>query len=541
MTIHSASTRAALLALASSFALVAGCSGGDGAAGTPSVFEFSKYDGGVSDPPPDAAREDGGPEVGHGRRAGASCADSADCRDGLCLKTDRFPGGYCTRLDCARRGCVSSNAVCTRTRGGARACLARCRSHGECRTGYACKSVEGAGSTRVCLPGRRERDVSYGRMKNVVGVDCDPRRGVEGEEAQKFHFRFRVGRGINGFLMVPFTTSGTVRPLTLRTPREKVDLLRGYRHHNSRIQAFNRAAELTGTGTYGKVGFDWPVGVPYAPRFENLLVPGGSYRLTVRASGSTPCLYVLESSAGRTIDLNFYFAGTERVTAENARRDADFQAVLRRVESIYNKAGVTLGKMRYLTLPGDVPTRFKRTESREQAHTLMAYGEPPNRSLEGHLSVDVFLVQDLSVNQGGEGQVLGMSAGIPGAAGFHGNARNGLIFQISDLGRQNDHVAHIMAHELGHFLGLRHTTELVHGTSREDRFDRLLGSTDPIRDTAVCENIREQIRENPLSCDDFDNLMFPVAPPPRFGVDPRLTDGQEGALEASPLTTRKGR
>ncbi|MEL6181997.1 MAG: M43 family zinc metalloprotease, partial [Myxococcota bacterium] len=50
-----------------------------------------------------------------------------------------------------------------------------------------------------------------------------------------------------------------------------------------------------------------------------------------------------------------------------------------------------------------------------------------------------------------------------------------------------------MAHEIGHFLGLRHTTE--HG-----------GGGDPIQDTAECSDPQDGTR-----CPDANNFMFPFS------------------------------
>jgi hypothetical protein len=228
--------------------------------------------------------------------------------------------------------------------------------------------------------------------------------------------------------------------------------------------------------------------------------------------------------------------GASGIDAASAANDSDLQAAIREFRHIYGKVGVKIDKIRYYDVPDDVVRKYRRVTTREGTQKLMAYGKPPGKSLDDHLSVDVFLVDEVSIRDAMEGgDVLGISNGIPGAAGMHGNSRDGLIFETKDLGRANKHVGHIMAHEIGHFLGLRHTTEIVHDTQRAPQIERLLGTTDPINDTAVCDNIRDQIREDPFGCGDFDNLMFPVAPPPRLMQDARLTTGQGAAMVANPL------
>ncbi|MCA9542262.1 MAG: hypothetical protein KC620_25370, partial [Myxococcales bacterium] len=72
------------------------------------------------------------------------------------------------------------------------------------------------------------------------------------------------------------------------------------------------------------------------------------------------------------------------------------------------------------------------------------------------------------------------------------------------------------AHEVGHYLGLFHTTE----TNQR--------SFDPLPDTQNCANVRNF----PEGCPDGNNLMFPLA-----GADnSQLTEDQVSVVLANPLT-----
>ena len=73
----------------------------------------------------------------------------------------------------------------------------------------------------------------------------------------------------------------------------------------------------------------------------------------------------------------------------------------------------------------------------------------------------------------------------------------------------------MFAHEVGHYLGLYHTSE---------QFGQ---GHDPLPDTAECGQ-----REFPSGCDDLDNLMFPFA-----GIEhTTVTPDQVYVLQVNPLT-----
>lgn len=70
----------------------------------------------------------------------------------------------------------------------------------------------------------------------------------------------------------------------------------------------------------------------------------------------------------------------------------------------------------------------------------------------------------------------------------------------------------IAAHEIGHYLGLGHTTELN-------------GAADLLEDTPACADIANG------PCPDADNLMFPIS----VLREPILTPDQVFVIERSPL------
>lgn len=366
--------------------------------------------------------------------------------------------------------------------------------------------------------------------RELLDFQCSPQAGATSTSGTEYHFDFELGAQATSFLMVPVVSEGVVVPLTLQTPETSLDLIADYRHHNAQLLELENAGASAGSGALAEIAHASPILVPYAPQFDAYAQPGGAYELTVSADEATPCLYILESDGGTTLDLNVYVATTRWSGAEEARSDADLDQILERVAELFEPAGVEIGRVRFGELPEQVRDSYRIIRSENDVYRLTGYGEAPDDSLDGHLSVDLFLVDDMRL---GGVDILGLSGGLPGAAGLHGNARNGLVFQTTDVGSDNPHVAHLLAHELGHFLGLRHTTEIYKdtGTSEERLIEETMGITDPIEDTPECDDIQS----DGFDCVDVENLMFPAAPPTELGIDAQWSEDQASVLRANPL------
>jgi hypothetical protein len=89
-------------------------------------------------------------------------------------------------------------------------------------------------------------------------------------------------------------------------------------------------------------------------------------------------------------------------------------------------------------------------------------------------AIPVFVVQQITNHSRGAAQILGLSAGPPG--GPAGTSKGGLVVNAMDLRFDPREVGRILEHELGHFLGLFHTTE-KHGAAE-----------DLLTDTPVCRH-----------------------------------------------------
>ena len=452
-----------------------------------------------------------------GAQVGDVCESDADCDvDHVCdiLQQD----GYCRPVSCLL-GCSGMGGACVELDGYGEQCWARCDQIQDApREGFRCEVV---GDVEVMIPDASSAELKgHELLLSSLGVVCDSNPGPSSDVGPTREFVFDVSPEANGFLMVPHTLGSYIRPVALVTPNgEEIDLLYDYRHHNAR---YSDGSLLVGVGAYGTVGFNWAIQVPYAPQFEAMLSPG---EYTLRVAGDDGmCFYSVESFGKKTIDINLYFTNVRGLSAVNAPFDEDFQAVLTRVNGILGQQGFELGEINYANVPTEVSLELSNIRDLVAARKLMGWGRARSDELEDNLSVDIFMVDSLMI-QGGV--LLGLSGGVPGPAGLHGSSSNGLVFNSALIGVDNFMVAHLMTHELGHFLGLRHTTEIVLDTE----FDRLVGNTDPLEDTAECVSVKFK----GFDCPDASNLMFPAAPM-NADILPVVTEGQKFVLERNPLT-----
>ncbi len=115
-------------------------------------------------------------------------------------------------------------------------------------------------------------------------------------------------------------------------------------------------------------------------------------------------------------------------------------------------------------------------------------------------SINVFFIDDFTDASG----VLGIAAGVPGPNGVQGTAGSGVVVATDshrdvDGAVQTGLMSETIAHELGHQLGLFHTTE-------DDGSDH-----DVIPDTPECTLDMDADQDGVLSaeeCPDGDNVMF---------------------------------
>lgn len=425
---------------------------------------------------------------------GEPCTVDINCKGGTCLRAEEgYPGGYCTTLDCSTVGCnePAGGAQC-RTVTQETACFTDCA--GACRSGYECVGAEtGDGYCAPPIDFTPPDPTTAGD----IGIQCESGGGDIRE------ISFPIQASTSAFAVVPFAESGIVRPRRLRLPDGSVGADFSSDHAFLDVNPFYIQTAA-------------PVFFPAAPQFQNIVEQGGGiYVLEVESSAAELCWYVLEKAApGSRISVNIYFVGVDGLTAASAGNHSGFNRMIDVFERIYGNAGITLDSLRLFDASAATVERYSIIRELNEIFRLAAEAGDPGPTLDDRLSVDVFLINGFAVPQAPG--LLGVSLGIPGVPGLHGTSGSALVFTAEYLGSSADQVGQTMAHEIGHFNGLRHTSE--HGGAEWD----------PLSDTAECGN-----PDSGSLCPDSGNLMFPFS----LGSNQETVSSEQASvLRASPHT-----
>lgn len=441
---------------------------------------------------------------------GEACTRSQDCRGGRCLTGPQWPDGYCTTFNCGSRfDCAShmgANNECAPDFGDVGAeswCARTCRTFAECRAGYACVPVDG--TLGLCLPDVLPTITPSPQQTTAIGAQCGLR-----STGDSLSIDYEVAPNRSSYMVTVFSRDGRyIVPERIDGPAGRIDF-RG-------ANAFQARTTLL----HGSVV---PILIPQIPQLASQ-VGAGAHRFELSTRSQDVCWYLFEeATAGATLDLNIYLVGTPRITAANARQNGDLQAVLTVLDSRLSQAGVSLGDVRYYDAsPADI-RRFSVLRSDSEFLELMTRSQLPGPTRDEALSLNLFFVRSIMFP---DGSPLGIASALPGPAGVHGTRASGVVSTSEYFGARfedpqtganvegSDYTGLILAHEIGHYLGLFHTSEI----SGEDY--------DPILDTPECAP-----SDFPERCPDLGNLMFPYA----FPQNINLSAGQLHTVRANPLS-----
>ena len=238
------------------------------------------------------------------------------------------------------------------------------------------------------------------------------------------------------------------------------------------------------SGSFGSAGYA-NVLVPQSPSFS---AKAGTW--TYKAYNNDSVKLALRSGSipsSTTIVVQPYITGTTWAAG-------DLSAALSVMSSIYSTNGITLTINSTITISDSQYAAVSGTFTDSTTSALVSQG--------GTAAVNLFFIEDYT---GSWSEILGNAAGIPGSMGI-ANSWNGVLNSLSAHASgttlDSQLLGETAAHEMGHQLGLFHTTEQ--------------GGTefDIISDTAECpKSSRDNDSNGKMSAEECEgygaeNVMF---------------------------------
>ena len=219
---------------------------------------------------------------------------------------------------------------------------------------------------------------------------------------------------------------------------------------------------------------------------------GGTYRLSLRASHRSRIemtRVVPDGDAGQ-LHLAIHYVGGRGYEPTGERGPPEIERALDELDLLFAPAGISVGTVEQRRADDETLDRFAVVEGGvEGARQLFR-----SATGDGRAALHIFFVRSL------DGGLLGFAGGVPGPAGLNGSEGSGVVIAADVVGG-GAAMRRLLAHEIGHFLGLFHTTE-PNGARVE-----------ALADTPFC-GAEHDVDGNGLvdgtECQDLgaDNLMF---------------------------------
>lgn len=530
------------------------CGGSDGGAGAADAGPCPGCD--------DAGTDGGAPDAGPRLPEGAACEADAACEGGLCVLFD--DGGAC------RRGCDDGD---------------------DCEAGETCGLRESPPGSdlrvSLCLPAPGDDDLG---APCVVDAECDARVCLDGQCTSVCDDDGDCLRGQRCLDLPPSPGAAPARlcgyapidgptlesiplfegPLPLGGPRDLEDVgvapdavsLTFVARRLDETPAVLVFSRVVGPGASRMLSYaqilayrDQPLRWLATPRAEAaaVVVPnttpdriffsGGRWgvepvALGVGEEGPDEIRVALSAEVKRApggvldagaLDLVVWLVGVD-LTAEDAPDDATLSDGLVRAGALLAGAGLDVGDVTYRDAPEDVVERLSIIESfgggdSELAELFRLSGATPDPA------IDVFLVRSLENDDAS--MTLGIAGDIPGPP-LGGTSTSGVAVAFDMAGSSED-LGKVIAHELGHYLGLFHVRERLDpcapGTGPTAEVECApFGGGDVLEDTT-----QEVLADCPEPCDDARQFVMFWSLQRRADRSAVFSDGQGLVVRGHPL------
>lgn len=442
-----------------------------------------------------------------GGALGGKCQAHGDCAGDVCLTA--LPEGYCSGKCSATVGC-GQGGVCVQLQDQQTICLQACNGNANCRPDHFCGALEGS-TFSACYPRcRMDADCSSGLSCNIQSGQCQS----SPPPTQPPLASTTVDVQDLGVLQVGPQGS---QVLTVQVPQGALSLTLIANNPNGGNTVIYRVEDPMGRVPVDSQNPQSPIeslplagmGIVQIPNSLRADLHAGSYSFAVASMEHAQAHILAVIKLGQpqttgTLNLNCFFVGIPGLAANNASTHPQFQATLARLKSVYRKAGVNIGSAQYFDIVGNQAAEFTVIDSVDGANSELVRmfelsANAPSRAL------NLFFVQEIKGADDGF-TILGVAGGIPGAGPLNGTKASGVAVTIANFSPGADVIGHTVAHESGHYLGLRHLSE-SNGSAH-----------DPLTDTAECSSVRDANGDGLVTADECAglgaaNLMFWEATP----------------------------
>lgn len=460
---------------------------------------------------------------------GGVCSEGEDCETPDC--NTFYPGGYCT-LWCQSSSECPEDAKCySDPQSGEKMCWKGCSTpeecridqfcaggvctpkcwEGSCQLGYECELDSGQ-----CVPVGSQPCIPEEEVCDGVDNDCDKVRD-EGCGPTLSDHPYTI---VDDLGLVSVGGGGLSKALKVQVDDETttLTLLVIDADGSNEVMAFWKVYGPDDTLLLDAMD---PIGSPVRgyPEYEtlSLQIPNtpdvplqtGTYEFSVFREGDTlgdVWVYAVRTVRPQVLtsnlDVNFWFVGTPDLDATSALSSSKFIKLRNTFVEVMSYYGVTISQLNYFDITGLAANKYTYVDVSEEGYEIDEHAELLKLSENlptSNRGINFFFVQGFNGYS-----LLGKAGGIPGPPLLHGSYHSGVVVSMADYywygpNKAAARVAETMAHELGHQLGLFHTTE-SDGSYH-----------DPISDTPECSNDwNGDGLVDAWECEDLgaDNLMF---------------------------------
>ena len=239
--------------------------------------------------------------------------------------------------------------------------------------------------------------------------------------------------------------------------------------------------------------------MPSSPRFRPNLQSGRHVLTVATELGEVPCFRLAGQEASLPPEPYLWVrvlgVGPRLGSVDDMRANEALMEALVIAQGYLQDAGIRLYVYEWAVLPDVERELLGVVDSLSSLRTLLqTLTRPAGDDARSALAVNIALIDRFL----GEYLLNGVTGGLPGPIALHGSSAAGVVISTALLDRPFgiEQVGAVIAHELGHYLGLRHTSSFP------------LGGLDPLDDTPECPLLT--FLSDPFECPDVDNMMFPA-------------------------------